>query len=59
VVVHFVDGHHQLGHAQRLGQLRVLTRLTATLKAGLKLALAQGTAGCSAGWASHSGAGQS
>lgn len=38
-VVHLVDGHDQLGHAQGLGQLRMLARLAPTLKAGLKLAL--------------------
>ena len=42
-VIHLVDGNNQLGHPQRLGQLGMLPRLPAALKAGLKLALQAGT----------------
>ena len=37
--VHLVDGHHQLTHAQRLDEERVLARLPALLEARLELAL--------------------
>eukprot|EP00955_Chlamydomonas_euryale_P032676 343670-Chlamydomonas_euryale.AAC.2 len=39
--VELVDDDQQARHAERLGQLRVLARLAAALKAGLKLALAR------------------
>jgi alpha-D-ribose 1-methylphosphonate 5-triphosphate synthase subunit PhnG len=41
-VVHLVDHHDQVRHAQRAGQQRVLARLPALLEARLKLALARG-----------------
>lgn len=38
-LVHLVDGHDDLGDAQRLGQLRMLPRLPAALEARLELGL--------------------
>ena len=40
-VVHLIDDDDELGHAQRLGQLRVLPRLPAAVKPCLKLALGE------------------
>ena len=39
LIVHLVDGHYELGYAQRLGQLCVLTSLPSSLKTCLKLTL--------------------
>ena len=38
-VIHLVDGNHQLGNAQGLGQLGMLSRLPSPLKTRLKLTL--------------------